>query len=161
MTVADVAKLAGVTRPTIYRRWPTKADLVTAAIANLERPGRRDPTDDVRADIVAVLHNVSVSFVKHRNTALLGSLLIEQDHSPELLALFRERLLRPRRHEFRAIIQHGIALGSFRPDIDVDAAVNAAIGSIYAKLYTGEKIDDRFISGVVDTLCQGMEKHDN
>ena len=36
MSMDAVASEAGVTKPTVYRRWSSKADLATAALAELQ-----------------------------------------------------------------------------------------------------------------------------
>ena len=38
LRVEDVAARAGVNKTTIYRRWPTRADLVVAALTSLATP---------------------------------------------------------------------------------------------------------------------------
>lgn len=56
MSVSAIAEEAGTTRQAVYRRWTTKADLATAAIASLAREDRTEPTDDPFADLdVAVV----------------------------------------------------------------------------------------------------------
>ena len=53
MSVVAVAEEAGTTRQAIYRRWPTKADLATAAVAGLSQAAARPDTDDPYVDLVA------------------------------------------------------------------------------------------------------------
>ena len=50
LRVEDVAARAGVNKTTIYRRWPTRADLVVAALIELATPptGDRDRPPRVR-----------------------------------------------------------------------------------------------------------------
>ena len=55
MSVDGVAARAGVSKPTVYLRHRTKAELATAAIASMRVQPRPAPTDDVRADLVAHL----------------------------------------------------------------------------------------------------------
>lgn len=56
LTVADIAAAAGCGLATIYRRWPTKEELVAASMRNRpmpEVPTTGDPVVDLRAFIVA------------------------------------------------------------------------------------------------------------
>src|SRR5690349_378518 len=55
MSVAAVADDAGTTRQALYRRWPSKAELATAAIAAISKAAERPPTDDPFADLVREL----------------------------------------------------------------------------------------------------------
>ncbi|MGZ6812033.1 MAG: helix-turn-helix domain-containing protein, partial [Blastococcus sp.] len=53
MSIDAVAARAGVSKPTVYLRHATKADLATAAIASMRAASRPAPTGDVRADLIA------------------------------------------------------------------------------------------------------------
>jgi AcrR family transcriptional regulator len=53
MSLAAVAEEAGTTRQALYRRWPGKADLATAAIAAMSEAAARPETDDPFVDLVA------------------------------------------------------------------------------------------------------------
>ncbi|MGZ8177636.1 TetR/AcrR family transcriptional regulator [Williamsia sp. SKLECPSW1] len=57
MTFEGVAGRAGTSRPVVYRRWPTKADLVRAAIHHFyeNNPVDLPDTGTLRGDLVALL----------------------------------------------------------------------------------------------------------
>ena len=55
MSLVAIAEEAGTTRPTIYRRWPTKADLAAAAVAALADASTPPVSDDPYADLCAEL----------------------------------------------------------------------------------------------------------
>src|SRR5436190_17580502 len=93
LTMDAVASLAGVARTTIYRRYRDKAELVSAAIDTLRDPARRPRSGDTHADLVAHVENMRRNF----DMSLAGTLLMEEPHNPRLLALFRERMVLPRR----------------------------------------------------------------
>ena len=156
MTVDSVAKAVGVTRPTIYLRWPSKEQLVIAAISDLERPAEAVRTGDTLNDLKVVLRQVQVSFVDHQNAELLGPLQSERKHSPALYQEFKSRLLTPRRQSIRALLEEGVTEGHLDPDINIDAAVNSIIGSLYAKLMTSEEVPADFADQVIDTLWRGL-----
>lgn len=59
LRMQDVAERAGAGLATIYRRFPTKQDLVAAAIRH--RPASKiDPTGDPRADLRALAYELAV-----------------------------------------------------------------------------------------------------
>ena len=89
MTIDAVAARAGVSKPTIYLRHPTKADLATAAIASMRVQPRPAPTDDVRADLIAHLRLLRAGLERPNGMTMLGTVLAEESDTPELLALFR------------------------------------------------------------------------
>jgi AcrR family transcriptional regulator len=156
MTVDAVAARAGVSKPTIYLRHPTKADLATAAIASMRVRPRPEPTDDLRADLVTHLRLLRAGLERPNGMTMLGTVLAEEHDAPELLALFRERLVAPRRRELRAVLEAARKRGDLRPDADIDVAINALVGAFFARYLAGEPLGGRFVTTLVDTLLAGV-----
>jgi AcrR family transcriptional regulator len=156
MTVDAVAARAGVSKPTIYLRHPTKADLATAAIASMRVQPRPAPTDDLRADLIAHLRLLRAGLERPNGMTMLGTVLAEENETPELLALFRERLVAPRRQELRAVLQAARDRGELRHGADLDIAVNALVGAFFARYLAGEPIGGRFVSALVDGVLEGV-----
>lgn len=138
MTVDDVAREAGVTRPTVYRRWPTKEELAFAAVEFLIIPSRHEPTGDLRADLLDIARSMYDGFITHGFLGLLGSALTERTHHPEIYALYKERLIQPRRASIRAVLERGVADGDIPLDVDLDVVVAIFVGSFYAVSIAGE-----------------------
>jgi AcrR family transcriptional regulator len=125
MSIEGVAAEAGVAKTTIYRRWSSKAALVTAAIADLLPMAVPDPTGSTYDDLVAQLEH-------NRRTidmALPGTLLAEERRNPALVETFRERVVRPRIGMLRAILEAGVEQGRVRPGADLDAAIDLVLGA--------------------------------
>lgn len=133
LSVAAVAQEAGTTRPALYRRWSTKADLATAAIAALSRAAERPDTEDPYADLVAELAAFQRGVSRPNGLSLVGSML-QDATDPELRALYRERVVGPRRARLRHILQRAADAGLVDPDADLDLAVAACTGILYALL---------------------------
>jgi AcrR family transcriptional regulator len=154
MSINAIAAELGVSKPTIYLRWPSKIDLATAAVTSLYVDQPDAPTGDVRTDLVA--HAKSVKLVHDTvGIGLVGSVLAEQRSNPALVAVFRERAVRPSRQRARRILQAGIRQGVIRSDADVNAAVDMLVGALYAAYVAG---DERTFDAesVVDTLLAGL-----
>jgi AcrR family transcriptional regulator len=132
MSFDGVAGVAGVTRPTVYLRHPTKAQLATAALAAYREHGKPSDSGDTRADLLARLRHFRRGVERPNGMAMLGTVLAEEPHTPELLALWRKRLVNPRRDELRAILLRAMERGELRPDADVEAAVAMLVGSYFA-----------------------------
>src|SRR5882757_10372604 len=52
LRVEDVAARSGVNKTTIYRRWPTKPELVGAAVMSIKVPIEFAHTEDLQRDLV-------------------------------------------------------------------------------------------------------------
>jgi AcrR family transcriptional regulator len=156
MSVDAVAARAGVSKPTIYLRHPTKADLATAAIASMRTQPRPAPTDDVRADLIAHLRLLHAGLARPNGMTMLGTVLAEERETPELLALFRERLVAPRRRELRAVLEAARDRGELRRDASLDVAVTALVGGFFARYLAGDSLGGRFVTTLVDTVLDGV-----
>jgi AcrR family transcriptional regulator len=137
MTLDQVASAANVSKSTIHLRWKTKADLLTAALAALRMADAPPPSGDVRTDLVAVLRDFAATVERVRGMALIGTCLAEEAHTPDLLALLRERTVLPRRALLREALEQARQAGHVRADADLEAAVSALLGPFYADYMAG------------------------
>ncbi len=140
MSIESVAVEAGVTRPTVYRRWKTKEDLATAAIAALQIPRPASTPGDTWSAIKAELTHLRRGLERPNGMSMIGTVLLEERRVPELAALFRSRLVEPRRQRLTQMFQQGVERGEIRADADVPTAVAMAIGSFYAHYISTGKV---------------------
>jgi Tetracyclin repressor-like, C-terminal domain len=117
---------------------------------------RPAPTDNVRADLVKHLRLLRAGLERPNGMTMLGTVLAEEHETPELLALFRERLVAPRRRELRAVLEAARDRGELRPGADLDAAVTALVGAFFARYLGGQSLGGRFVTSVVDTVLDGL-----
>jgi len=140
MSVDAVAAEAGVSKPTVYLRYPSKAALATAALAHLREQAAPAETGDTHADLVAQLRHFREGIERPYGMTMLGTVLAEEHHTPELLEQFRAHVVQPRRRMLRSVLEHAQARGELRADVDLDTAVNMLIGSYYAHYLAGTAI---------------------
>ena len=156
MSVDNIALSAGVSKPTIYRRWPGKADLATAALRTLQLSEPAVDTGSTTGDLIATLENFSRSLLRPNGLSLIGTVLAEEAHTPELLALFRERLVVPRRRMLRDILEHAKRNGELRRGANLDAAVNLLVGAYYARYLAASAIPAGFSRELVLLVWPGL-----
>jgi AcrR family transcriptional regulator len=137
MNLDSVARLAGTTKPSLYRRFPSKAALATAALESLRRRTSRELTGEVREDLIAELTLFREGALRPHGLSMLGVVLSEQHETPELLDLFRKHVVLPRRENLRRILRAGVAGGQLRADADVEIAITMLVGSLYASHLAG------------------------
>jgi AcrR family transcriptional regulator len=131
MSVSAVAEAAGTTRQAVYRRFPSKADLATAAIAALGGDAVPEPTDSPFEDLVAELRAFRIGVLRPNGVSLVGTML-QDGADPELVRLYRRRVVEPRRRRIRVVLERGVAAGDLVGDGDLDLAAAACTGSLYA-----------------------------
>ncbi len=158
MSMEAVAAAAGVTKPTLYLRFKSKADLATAALSAFRAAEPPAATGRTRADLARYLANFRRSLLRPNGMSMLGTVLLEEHRTPELMARFRERVVAPRRAGLRAILERGLAKGDVRKGADLDAAVNLLVGSFYARYLTGEGVPEDWPARVVAAVWPGLRR---
>lgn len=152
MSLESAAAAAGTTVPSLRRRYGSKAELVGAVIGSLrvEEPPASAPS--ARAHALMILENLHGNLRAMPAFAILGSLLAEEKRHPELLQLFRTRLVEPRRALLRAALAAGVADGQVADATDLDALTAMLIGSFYARYLTIAGIPDDWPARVLSVL---------
>ncbi len=155
LSFEDVAARAGVSRTTIYRRWPTKPDLVRAALLRFaeDRPMGHD-TGSLRGDLLDTMCPCYDPKQATRDARLLRALMADFD-DPELLAL--TRLVRERaRQPGIAAVERAIARGELPPGTDPDVVLDPAMFTILLRsAIFGDAIDPEFGERLVDVIIAG------
>jgi AcrR family transcriptional regulator len=155
MSVDSVALGAQVSKPTIYRRWASKADLVTAAVRTLQLLEPPVNTGKNKGDLIRTLENFRRSLLRPNGMSLIGTVIAEESHTPDLIRLFRERIVAPRRKMVRAILDRAKANGEIRPDANLDCAVNMLVGAFYARYLADSNVPETFPADLVELLWSG------
>ena len=88
--------------------------------------------------------------------ALVGTLLVEEEQTPELIRLFRERLWRVRANLLQEILDRGRERGELRNIVDSEVVVGMLIGSLYAAHLSKAKIPRDWPARVVKAALEGM-----
>ena len=156
MSVDAIAAEAGTTKATVYKRWSSKADLATAAVSAFIEQETPPETGSARGDLVSYLDLFRQRIEQDQGMGIVGALLAEERHTPELLGLFRERILVPRRLLIRRVLEKAAAKGELRQDLDLDTALGMLIGSYYAEYITGREIPDDWAQTTVGILWSGI-----
>ncbi|MFP5320993.1 MAG: TetR/AcrR family transcriptional regulator, partial [Acidimicrobiia bacterium] len=110
VTFERVASRAGTTRPALYRRYPSRTDLVLDALASLRETRAPRLTGDHHRDLVAELTAFRDAITQAHSTALAGSMLLAATDD-QTKAAYRDRVVAPRRRRLAQIIDAACADG--------------------------------------------------
>lgn len=157
MSMDAVAAGAGVTKPTVYLRFPCKEQLATAAIAAARQRSEAVPdTGNTRTDLIVQLRRFRQGASRPYGMSLVGTVLAEEHETPQLLCHFREDVVGPRRALFRAILQRAREREELRDGADLDLAINLLVGAFYAQYLEGTPFAGDWAERVVDTVLRGI-----
>ena len=155
VTVDAIAASAGTSKSTIYRRWPTKENLVIAAFAQTPNlaPGRPGTMAEQLTDVIT-------QFAGFMQATPLGGVLpalaAECNHNPALDGAFGP-LVRARRKPLLDIIRAGIARGELPAGTNAEFALDMFTGPVLQRLMVmGLKTERRYVHQVVLTVCAGL-----
>jgi AcrR family transcriptional regulator len=144
MSLDEVAARAGVSKPTIYRRWSSKTDLAVAAIVEACRPEGPPASGRPLHDIVELLSYFRTHFEAKIQLPTLGSLLQECNQTPGLLAAFRDSALRRFRAHFIELVDKAQREDLMRGSGSAAIMVEMLIGAYYARAIVGDTFSDRW-----------------
>jgi AcrR family transcriptional regulator len=142
MSLESVAAAAGTTVPSVRRRFRDKAHLAAAVIGSLRIADLPASAGSPRARALAILRNFHDNLRRPDSLAVVGTLLAEERHHPELLSAFRSRLAEPRRAVLRDALADGIAAGELPRSADPEVLASMLIGSFYARYLADSVIPD-------------------
>ena len=148
MSLESVAAAAGTTVPSLRRRYQNKAELVAGVIGSLRVKEPPASAPSPRAHALAILENFHSNLRAIPALAILGSLLVEEERHPELLHLFKTRLVEPR----RALLRQALAAGDLPGFADLDALTSMLIGSFYGRYVTVAGIPDDWPNRVLSAI---------
>jgi len=152
LTVEAVAAAAGVGKTTVYRRYADKAELVAAAIAAVAVVPEIPDSGDTKSDVLAVVETFRRRVLEDLGVGVVGSIMTEESHHPELVALLRSRVVEPRRAVLRRVLERGRERGDVRADVDCETVVEAVIGGLLMRRLLGGAVTSDDTARFVDTL---------
>ena len=155
LTMAAIARSAGVGKPTLYLRWSTKASVVTDALVHVLAVEPFPDLGDVRADLVAGLRAMIRLFDTTPAGRVLPGLVADLHRDHDLIAAFDERYFQPRRASIRCVLRRGIERGELPADVDVELVVDALVGPVYYRLLTRPGPIETSADDLVDLVLRG------
>jgi AcrR family transcriptional regulator len=154
LRVEDVAAHAGVNKTTIYRRWATKAELVSAALQCRALGEEELPdTGSLRADLLALITH-QVELVSTPEGQAMTRMMLAEMEQPEVAALAGE--LRAHRVAlWQVVLERGMARGEIPAGSDVTLMVEMIMGTVFTKLRLRQPVAPAYMGRVVDLVLLG------
>jgi AcrR family transcriptional regulator len=159
LTMDEIAERAGVSKATIYRRWPSKGTLVFEAFSAdfLARQPAPD-TGSLKGDLTTRLR----TWVRIVNGTVTGrtlkALLAEIQRDEGLAVIWRDHFAGPVREESKNLVKRAVARGEISQRTDPDLLLDLLYGPMYHRLLQGHlPLNDRFVQAVVSTVLSGIE----
>ncbi|MET1004171.1 MAG: TetR/AcrR family transcriptional regulator [Propionibacteriaceae bacterium] len=154
MTIDMVAARAKAGKATIYRRWPSKNELVIDAVACMKADGagfdQLPDTGTLRGDLIAMIkpHSIKEGAKKLQVMAGLISMLVR---APELAATANAAIVEPRAAANRTLMRRAIDRGEISADCDIETlSLVAPSMAAYRVLIQQKPVDREFLVSLID-----------
>ncbi len=154
MSVDAVATRAGVSKATIYRRYPCKTDLVLAAAEAMHDDWEPPNTGDLRADLQTLLRHLRQSMVDTTLGRANRKVVADSLSHPDLAEAFHAFVARRRTCSYD-IVRRGLANGEILAGTEPKFFADLVAGPFFYRLYvSGEPLDDAYLDAVVDAALR-------
>jgi AcrR family transcriptional regulator len=151
LQIKDVCRRAGVSRPTIYKWWPTKAAMVMTMFE--QRMVRRlPPVESLNAEkLIRVAVPGLIRLFNGPFGKVAAEMIAEGQSEPAVLREFRDRYLLKRRKVSIRALKGAIASGEFKRSVDPELLLDLIFGPIYYRLLVKHQpLNQEFGTALVD-----------
>ncbi|WP_225724794.1 MULTISPECIES: TetR/AcrR family transcriptional regulator [unclassified Nocardia] len=154
LSMEAVARRAGVSKPTLYRRWPTKEQLVIALITQVAVAAADTPdTGTLRGDLLAFLE-ITLRGVSHPLAArIMPDLLAESIRNPALREALQIGIGQSRRAKVAEMLRRAIARGELPAGLDIELALDFLVAPMFWRSINGGDLEaPDYLDRLVDML---------
>ncbi len=160
LSIEAVAARAGVGKTTIYRRWPSKTELVMEAIKAIHAEAPVIDTGNFRNDLLALLRSafqLRATLVEELVLKAMG----EIKSNPEVFQAFMARHVTPRFQAIIQMIERAKARGELRQDVDTTLIMGIAAGPYFFQILFGAIAptpppSPEMVEQLVDAILHGI-----
>jgi AcrR family transcriptional regulator len=153
LAMERIAARAGASKASLYRRWPSRAELVIAALAHhYDGPEPAPDTGDLREDVLALLRSGATRLNGIFGLAARG-LMAENLIDPDRNASLRANMFTSRNQLMREILDRAAARGDISPAAVTPQLIELAPALVdHHFLMHGAPIPDEVLTGIVDNV---------
>jgi len=155
-TLTEIARRAKVSKPAIYRRWPTKADMAMETVVIAIRPEPIPDTGSIREDLVTFLRFRLRTFRTPMVKRLLLPLILESITQPRVGEAVGT-WFRGYRKALDERIRKAIAAGQLRKDTDPTRLLDLLMGTVAMPVLFSQALPkDSDAREIVDQVLEGF-----
>ena len=160
LTLDAVATTARASKATLYRRWPTKAELVLAAFVEGTRQVSVAPdTGSLRGDLLRMGESICAHASAHAST--IRAVLVEVSRSSELNEMMHRQFLDQRKALMHRVLAQAVDRGEIEASAITEDLWDVLPGYlIFRSILTGRTPSSRTVADLVDhVLIPSLTRH--
>lgn len=149
VSVDEIVRRSGVAKTTIYRHWPTRADLLRDACSTIGTPLDVPDTGSFEADVTALITNFVHLLRTAKWTSVLPSVIDAAERDPDIAAMY-SRLQEGYSAPLQTVIERAVQKGELSKTTDAALLIAAVIGPLfYRRWFSREPLTDAFAKQIV------------
>ena len=156
VSVDMIAARSGVSKATIYRRWPSREALIQATIDSLRRPAKDPDTGSLRGDLTVLLGELVEFLNRPVGGKVFAAFMNAAVRNPNLAALNRE-MTRDARSVYETVIRRAIMRGELDKTVDVQLLTDILISPfLYRLLVDNSEARPEDVAPVIDMAIKAF-----
>ncbi|WP_426509604.1 TetR/AcrR family transcriptional regulator [Dactylosporangium sp. McL0621] len=157
-TIERVAALAGASKMTIYKWWPSRGALALEGYAaSVDRALSVPDTGDIEHDLTTQLLTYVALLRDTPAGRVIGQLVGAAQTDAELAAVLHRSYSTPRRAAGLAALHTAQERGQIRPDADPEVLIDQLWGAcLYRRMMPDQPLTDDFARALVHNLLRGV-----
>jgi AcrR family transcriptional regulator len=157
-TIEAIAAHAGVGRNTIYRRWPSKEELIADALHELTAELDVQEGHDLQALLLDWIRDFTRVFADPLFGRIFPVVLGELQSNPGFARVYSERVVRPRYEALLELLTRALERGELRRDADVEQIADLLAGPPFIRfLPVGlPPVSEQYAEDLLATIWQGI-----
>jgi AcrR family transcriptional regulator len=157
-TVDKVAAAAGVGKATVYRRWPSREDLIQEIWQHVNDDFPRPDTGDLRKDLLIFVGTLATFMADPERRLAVSHLAAAAKLDPELgrrFSVFKQQ----RFDAVREMVRQAKKRREVRAGLDEDVVIEMIVAGVFFRIMvSGGAIDQRYAEQCVDIVVEGIRK---
>lgn len=153
-SVDEISRRSGVAKTTIYRHWPTRADLLRDACSTIGTPQNVPDTGSFEADVTALMTSLAQLLRTAKWTSVLPSIIDAAERDPDIADIY-SKLQHGYSAPFETAILRAVGRGELPEDTDAAMLIAALTGPLfYRRWFSRDPLTDAFAKQIVQRIVR-------
>ena len=141
-SVDEISRRSGVAKTTIYRHWPTRADLLLDACSTISTPQDVPDTGSFEGDVTALMTNLAHLLRSAKWTSVLPSIIDAAERDPDIAKMY-STLQQGYSSPFDTVMQRAVRKGELPKETDTAVLIAALTGPLFFSPLVFPRAPDR------------------
>jgi AcrR family transcriptional regulator len=151
LTIESIAAQAGVGKATVYRWWPTKAQLVVEALGSRLEILPVESTGELKADVQALIHRAIETFTKSPLSHVLPEMATDLDGDPDARAQL-VKIFGPARAGNLGLLYSAAGRAELPYDVDAGLLLDIIAGTVLYRRLLGRRLSSTMVEQLTDFI---------